>query len=125
MLASLIGLRIRFPTEPLPSPLLPLHVNITMKTGPMIIPLLLLLVGCEVVDTTTSTPSATPTAQETRSPPKETSMPTDSPEDAKPAAAEIERVKKTDEEWRKQLTDEEYRILRQKGTERAFTGAVR
>lgn len=31
-------------------------------------------------------------------------------------------VKKSDEEWRKELTPEQYRILRQKGTERAFTG---
>jgi peptide-methionine (R)-S-oxide reductase len=29
----------------------------------------------------------------------------------------------TDEEWRRELTPEQYRILRQKGTERAFTGA--
>ena len=29
----------------------------------------------------------------------------------------------TDEEWRRALTPEQYRILRQKGTERAFTGA--
>lgn len=32
------------------------------------------------------------------------------------------KVKKTDEQWRQELTDEEYRILREKGTERAFTG---
>lgn len=33
-----------------------------------------------------------------------------------------DKIKKTDEEWRKQLTPEQYRIARQKGTERAFTG---
>ena len=31
-------------------------------------------------------------------------------------------VKKTDAEWKAQLSNEEYRILREKGTERAFTG---
>jgi peptide-methionine (R)-S-oxide reductase len=31
-------------------------------------------------------------------------------------------VSKTDAEWRAQLTPEEYRVLRQAGTERAYTG---
>ena len=32
------------------------------------------------------------------------------------------RIKKSDREWRAQLSEIEYRVLRQKGTERAFTG---
>jgi peptide-methionine (R)-S-oxide reductase len=35
---------------------------------------------------------------------------------------EVEKVAKTDAEWRKQLTPEQYEIARKAGTERAFTG---
>lgn len=34
----------------------------------------------------------------------------------------MEKVTKTEEEWRKQLTPEQYHVARQKGTEPAFTG---
>jgi peptide-methionine (R)-S-oxide reductase len=34
----------------------------------------------------------------------------------------VEKIKKTDEEWRKQLTREQFEVTRRKGTERAFTG---
>ena len=34
-----------------------------------------------------------------------------------------EKVVKTDEEWRRQLGEEQFRVTRKKATERAFTGA--
>jgi peptide-methionine (R)-S-oxide reductase len=33
-----------------------------------------------------------------------------------------EKVRKTEEEWRRELTPEQYKVAREKGTERAFTG---
>ncbi|MBN1208476.1 MAG: peptide-methionine (R)-S-oxide reductase MsrB [Myxococcaceae bacterium] len=38
------------------------------------------------------------------------------------ASGTSEKLARTEEEWRKQLTREQFRILREKGTERAFSG---
>jgi peptide-methionine (R)-S-oxide reductase len=34
----------------------------------------------------------------------------------------VNKIEKTNEQWRQELTPEQYRILREKGTERAFSG---
>ena len=45
------------------------------------------------------------------------------PDSTKKQGAQMsDKIIKSDEEWKKELTPEEYRILREKGTERAFTG---
>ena len=40
-----------------------------------------------------------------------------------PTPSTVPKVTKTEEEWRKELTPEQYRVLRQAGTERAFGAA--
>lgn len=39
-------------------------------------------------------------------------------------SAKQEKIEKTDAEWRAQLTPEQYRVMRQRGTEPAFSGAL-
>jgi peptide-methionine (R)-S-oxide reductase len=73
----------------------------------------LVLAGCERA--AGGEPATTPTT----APAMTESHPTGGP---MPQTAAPEKIIKSDEEWRKQLTDKEYHVLRQKGTERAFSG---
>ncbi|HMN65160.1 MAG: peptide-methionine (R)-S-oxide reductase MsrB [Burkholderiaceae bacterium] len=41
---------------------------------------------------------------------------------ANPPASRPVRVEKSDDEWRAQLTEQQYQVTRRHGTERAFTG---
>ena len=40
------------------------------------------------------------------------------------AATPTKKIQKTDAEWRQLLTSEQFQVMREKGTERAFTGAL-
>jgi peptide-methionine (R)-S-oxide reductase len=44
-------------------------------------------------------------------------------DESKTSSSEKRKVTKTDEEWKKQLTPEQYQVTRKAGTEGAFTGA--
>src|SRR5436190_18876348 len=43
--------------------------------------------------------------------------------DPESRGTEMEKLEKSDAEWRAELTPEQYEVLRRKGTERAFMGA--
>lgn len=79
-----------------------------MKQFPIVLLSLALLVCIQAcAQTQSSSASSSETATQTRSSDMTSSM---------------EKIVKSDEEWRTQLTREQYQVTRRQGTERAFTG---
>ena len=46
------------------------------------------------------------------------------PEKTASKTSSIEKIEKSEAEWKKELTEMEYYVLREKGTERAFTSEL-
>ena len=78
----------------------------------------LLLAGCDGRPTTSAVPSASAAPAPT---PETKPVATN---DNKPAAAPAGKVEKSDEDWRKQLTDEQYFVARKHGTEAPFSSPL-
>lgn len=74
-----------------------------------------------IVFSCNSSPKVTTNAATKQEPQKEVGVIASAPEKAE-MPSKIEKIEKSEEEWRSELNENEFYILRQQGTERAFTG---
>src|SRR5688500_2072416 len=82
----------------------------------------MLILGCDVGTTATTSNATTPVVAASAVPPAEpTTSPATQPAEVSDMNS-IEKIVKSDAEWRRSLTPEQYRVLREKGTERACSG---
>ncbi len=79
-----------------------------------------LLVGC--ADSVDPAPAASTGASATITPAADRAPAPNPGSGAMPENQKPEKIVRSDEEWKQILTPEQYRVLRQQGTERAFTG---
>lgn len=75
--------------------------------------LLLALAACNRTQNTTS-------AKESLTNPPKTEM--EAPNYIPPEKGEIQKITKSEKEWKKELSEQEFYVLREAGTERAFSG---
>ena len=81
--------------------------------------ILLALLACNNAPSTTANPApnpATATATATTPAPQDSILP------AQYEGGKLVKVEKSEDAWKKELTEQEFYVLRKEGTERAFTG---
>jgi peptide-methionine (R)-S-oxide reductase len=90
-----------------------------MKTLYPVLIAVLLLSGCSAGDLSASDENVQKTESTS---PTQVTLVAFNPDGTRKGVIMADKVVKTEEEWQKQLTPEQYHVTREKGTERAFTG---